>query len=441
MPYLHIVDLPQVEYAQVRKEQEETRVTTLSNGLRVASENRFGQFCTIGVVIDSGPRYEVAYPSGIAHFLEKLAFNSTMEYPEKDIILKELEKHGGICDCQSSRDTFIYAASADSRGLDQVTKVLGEVVMRPQLKIEEVDMARQAVLFELESLHMRPEQEPILMDMIHAAAYRDNTLGLPKLCPPTNAPKIDRNMLLTYLKHHHTPQRMVVAGVGVHHDEFVRAVEKHFVENKATWEIEPVKNRGAYTVDSSIAQYTGGQKTEECEIPIYASVGLPELAHVVIGLEGCSHQDDDFIAACVLNIMMGGGGSFSAGGPGKGMYTRLYTNVLNRYHWMYSATAYNHAYMDSGLFCIHASAPPTHVRNMVEVITKELVNMSTAPNPTELKRAKTQLQSMLLMNLESRPVVFEDIARQVLANGQRKKTQHFIDSIGKFLTDLNALKN
>ena len=68
-----------------------------------------------------------------------------------------------------------------------MTKVLGEVVMRPQLKIEEVDMARQAVQFELESLHMRPEQEPILMDMIHAAAYRDNTLGLPKLCPPKHA--------------------------------------------------------------------------------------------------------------------------------------------------------------------------------------------------------------------------------------------------------------
>lgn len=51
----------------------------------------------------------------------------------------------------------------------------------------------------------------------------------------------------------------------------------------------------------------------------------------MLGLEGCSHQDPDFIAACVLNIMMGGGGSFSAGGPGKGMYTRLYTNVLNRY--------------------------------------------------------------------------------------------------------------
>lgn len=430
--FAHVLELSQVQYATIRPEQEETRVTTLSNGLRVASENRFGQFCTVGVVIDSGPRYEVAYPSGISHFLEKLAFNSTIEYPEKDIILRELERHGGICDCQSSRDTFIYAASADSRGLDQVTKVLAEVVLRPQLKAEEVDLARQAVLFELESLHMRPEQEPILMDMIHGAAYRDNTLGLPKLCPPGNASIIDRNMLLTYLKNHHTPQRMVVAGVGVQHDEFVRLVERHFVENQATWDLETIKDRGANSIDTSISQFTGGSRSEECEIPIYASVGLPELAHVVIGLEGCSHQDEDFIAACVLNIMMGGGGSFSAGGPGKGMYTRLYTNVLNRYHWMYSATAYNHAYMDSGLFCIHASAPPTHVRNMVEVITKELVTMATAPAAQELKRAKTQLQSMLLMNLESRPVVFEDIGRQVLATGTRKKTQHFIDSIGEF---------
>lgn len=70
---------------------------------------------------------------------------------------------------------------------------------------------------------------------------------------------------------------------------------------------------------------------EECNVPIYAGPsGLPELSHVVIGLEGCSHQDPDFVAMCVLNMMMGGGGSFSAGGPGKGMYTRLYTNVLNR---------------------------------------------------------------------------------------------------------------
>ena len=37
----------------------ETRVTLLENGIRVASEQKFGQFCTVGVAIDSGSRYEL----------------------------------------------------------------------------------------------------------------------------------------------------------------------------------------------------------------------------------------------------------------------------------------------------------------------------------------------------------------------------------------------
>lgn len=38
---------------------------------------------------------------------------------------------------------------------------------------------------------------------------------------------------------------------------------------------------------------------------------------------------------------------------------------------------------------------------------------------------------MLLMNLESRPVIFEDVARQVLAQGQRERPEHYIEKISK----------
>lgn len=44
----------------------------------------------------------------------------------------------------------------------------------------------------------------------------------------------------------------------------------------------------------------------------------------------------------------------------------------------------------------------------------------TAHLQVELERAKTQLKSMLMMNLESRPVIFEDVGRQVLATNTRK---------------------
>ena len=56
-----------------------------------------------------------------------------------------LEQFGGICDCQSTRDTFLYAASVDSRGLDATVEIIADVVLRPEMSEEEVDIARYAV--------------------------------------------------------------------------------------------------------------------------------------------------------------------------------------------------------------------------------------------------------------------------------------------------------
>ena len=83
-------------------------------------------------------------------------------------MMSNLEKHGGICDSQASRDTFIYAASAYTKGLEDVMQLLAEVTLRPCITNRELELAKQAVQFELEMLNMRPEQELLLMDMIHA---------------------------------------------------------------------------------------------------------------------------------------------------------------------------------------------------------------------------------------------------------------------------------
>uniref|UniRef100_T1ILS6 Guanine nucleotide-binding protein-like 3 homolog n=1 Tax=Strigamia maritima TaxID=126957 RepID=T1ILS6_STRMM len=416
----------------------ETKVTTLPNGLRVASENRFGQFCTVGVIIDSGSRYEVGYPSGISHYLEKLAFNSTSEYQNREAIMKDLEKYGGICDCQTSRDCTIYATSVSTEGVPTVVRLLSEVILRPKLISQELVEVGSMIQFEVEDMNIKPEQEPILTEMIHAGAYNNNTVGLPKFCPVENISKINNNLLYTYLKSYYQPKNMVLAGVGIDHDKLVELAKKYFMDKPAIWQENPeLCFPGAEIKDTSIAQYTGGLIRKEKDLS-NVSLGptpIPELAHIVLGFESSSHQDKDFISFCVLNMMMGGGGSFSAGGPGKGMYTRLYTNVLNRFHWMYNATAYNHAYNDTGIFCIHASAHPSQLNELVEVIVKEFVGMAGEITDKEIDRAKTQLQSMLLMNLESRPVVFEDIARQVLATEHRKMPQHFIDEINKINPD------
>uniref|UniRef100_A0A8C6E4G2 Mitochondrial-processing peptidase subunit alpha n=1 Tax=Moschus moschiferus TaxID=68415 RepID=A0A8C6E4G2_MOSMO len=399
------------------QEKFETKITTLDNGLRVASQNKFGQFCTVGILINSGSRYEAKYLSGIAHFLEKLAFSSTDRFDSKDEILLALEKHGGICDCQTSRDTTMYAVSADSKGLDTVVGLLADVVLHPRLTDEEIEMTRMAVQFELEDLNMRPDPEPLLTEMLHEAAYRENTVGLHRFCPAENIGKMDREVLHSYLRNYYTPDRMVLAGVGVEHAQLVECARKYLLGTCPAW------GAGAPVhVDRSVAQYTGGIVKLERDMS-NVSLGptpFPELTHIMIGLESCSFLEGDFIPFAVLNMMMGGGGSFSAGGPGKGMFTRLYLNVLNRHHWMYNATSYHHSYEDTGLLCIHASADPRQVREMVEIITREFVLMAGTVDVVELERAKTQLMSMLMMNLEARPVIFEDVGRQVLATRSRK---------------------
>lgn len=60
--------------------------------------------------------------------------------------------------------------------------------------------------------------------------------------------------------------------------------------------------------------------------------------------------EKDVVALCVLVQLLGGGSSFSASGPGKGMFSRLYLNVLNKYRWAHNAFAFQSISDDAAIF-------------------------------------------------------------------------------------------
>ena len=93
-------------------------------------------------------------------------------------------------------------------------------------------------------------------------------------------------------------------------------------------------------------------------------------------------------------MLLGGGGSFSAGGPGKGMYSRFYENVLNRHYWMESATAMNLSYGDNGLFYIEASCPPELVGRLCAVLLNELLAVTSSIGTVEFTRSKNQVSGL-----------------------------------------------
>uniref|UniRef100_F1L1J9 Mitochondrial-processing peptidase subunit alpha n=1 Tax=Ascaris suum TaxID=6253 RepID=F1L1J9_ASCSU len=428
-----IPGLSEVAYAaHIDIEPFDTKLTVLENGMKVASEPHYGQYCTIGVAIDSGSRYEVYYPSGTSHFIEKLAFSATSSFASKEELFSLLEQRGALIDCQSTKDTFIYASSCHISGVKDVLTVIADAVHRPLITPQELEDCRLIVSFENEDMSSKPECEALLTDWIHEAAFNGNTLGFSKYCPPENVNKIQRQHLFSYMKQYHSPDRMVVAGIGVDHDILVDAARELFDASKTTWAKDSsLLLPNEPPLDKSAAQYTGGDKRVVKDLSNMAlgPSPFPNLAHVVIGFESCGYRDEDFVAFCVLQSLMGGGGSFSAGGPGKGMYTRLYVDVLNRCHWMYNATAFNHAYADSGLFCIQASSDPSKLYDTVTVIVQQFLRLPSGAAKEELERAKTQLKSQLMMNLEVRPVMFEDLSRQVLGHGYRRKPAEYIRRI------------
>lgn len=215
---------------------------------------------------------------------------------------------------------------------------------------------RRSIEFELEDLNTRPDPEPLLVEMLHEAAFKSSPLSNPKICPPENINKINKEDLYSYMNSLYLPKRTVLTCIGTDHNDFIQMAIEKFGSVSPIWKENPnlLGNKTNTEIDTRKSVWTGGSKIIEkdlSELNQGYNNQLPELSHLIVGLESPSFMNEkDFVASCVINTLMGGGGSFSAGGPGKGMYSRLYLNVLNRYHFMFSATAYNQSYVDSGKF-------------------------------------------------------------------------------------------
>jgi len=86
-----------------------TKVDTLANGMRVATEQSAAETATIGVFIDAGSRYETDASNGAAHFLEHMAFKGTTKRSRHDLEV-EIENMGGHLNAYTSREMTVYYA-------------------------------------------------------------------------------------------------------------------------------------------------------------------------------------------------------------------------------------------------------------------------------------------------------------------------------------------
>lgn len=350
-----------------------------------------------------------------------------------------MEKCGALVDCQASKDTFLYASSCRISNAYEILRLIADAVLRPKILDEEVAICRDVIRYENDTLARQPEPDPLLSDWIHQAAFQSNTIGLPRYCPSDGVGEITSSHVLSYLSQYYTPDRIVVTGIGIDHDWLVDAAKELFDPRESTWVQQPERLlKNIPPLDDSLAQYTGGEVRIEKDLSQIAlgPTPFPNLAHLVVGFQGVGMLHEDFVPFCVLQTLMGGGGSFSAGGPGKGMFSQLYTDVLNKHYWIYNATATYHSYTDCGLFCIKGSASPEYATKLTSIFVNQMRFLSKGLiRKEDLARAKVQLKSQLLMHLEMKPVQFEDVSRQMLVYGQRRTPEEHAEQIDRVEID------
>ena len=459
----------------------------------------------MGVYVDAGSRYENDYLRGTSHIMDRLAFKSTNKRTA-DSMLEAVEQLGGNIQCASSRESMMYQAATFNSAIPTTVGLLAETIRHPALSEEEILQQLETAEYEVKEIWSKPEL--ILPELVHTAAYKDNTLGNPLLCPKERLGVIDRDVIQAYRDAFYRPERMVVAFAGVPHSEAVRLTEDHFGDMKASEKPATISSTRSETSSVESPAFAASEASEESlsdassvssvhsssqqsskllsKIPFFKNLStsatnnnasvlssiptssdnvdlhrpahytggflslppqppplnpnLPTFTHIHLAFEGLPISSEDIYALATLQTLLGGGGSFSAGGPGKGMYSRLYTNVLNQHGWVESCVAFNHSYADSGLFGIAASCYPGRTAKMLDVMCRELRALTldtgfSALGPVEVARAKNQLRSSLLMNLESRMVELEDLGRQVQVHGRKIPVQEMTRKINDLTVD------
>ena len=247
---------------------------------------------------------------------------------------------------------------------------------------------------------------------MHTAAFGNLLLGKPLLSAPNHLHAITPRFSARSRRAIRRPDGP--RGRGYDHDELVALAE-------ATMGAETAG--GPRTAES--ASYAGGEYRESSD---------DELTHMALAFRGVGWKDEDLVPLCVLNTKMGGGallrrwarqGDVHAPVPehSQPLLLRRVRGDLQRFLQRYR-----------GVWRVRLGAC-CRVGKLTSALAEEMAKMAGPITDAELSRAKNQLTTSLLMNLEQRSVLFEDIGRQVLTYGARTAPAELVAQISAVTSD------
>jgi len=376
------------------------QLTTLENGLRVASESLAGaETAAFAIAVDVGARDESLEENGLSHLLEHMAFKGTARMNAKQIA-EAFDLMGGNVNAYTSHEHTVYEAKVLKNYAGDALRLLCDIVAGSVFDAAELEREREVVLQEI-AMH-QDSPDDLVFDFYQEMAFGDAPLGRSILGKPARVATFTRDDLLNYTAKHYQPSRLVVAGAGaVNHDE-IHAIAAEFFGARVN---------APRAVPRVRASYHGGEKTFEKEL---------EQVQLALGFHGVSAVDVDYYALQVLVTILGGG-----------MSSRLFQEIREKRGLAYSVSAFVQGYQDIGLVGIYAGTTVEHVPELMLALKEVLAELPNGVSDMELLRAKNQLKAGLVMSRENCGAIAEWIARHIHIYGQYRTASELLAEIDK----------
>lgn len=376
-----------------------TELTTLKNGLRIVTDRMPSvETVSLGIWVAAGARDERDHETGVAHFLEHMAFKGTKRRSAQKIA-EEVESVGGFVNAYTSRENTAYYLKVLKNDIALGMDILADILQNSTFEQEEINKERGVILQEIGMYEDTPDD--IIFDRFQDIAFPDQPMGRSILGPKEIVGNMQRDNFVDFVDRHYGTEQMVfVASGNVEHAEVVKLAEDLF----APFTKKSVKERVK-------ANYQSGEYREEKKL---------EQVHIVAGFEALPYDytNPEFYAQHLLSMVLGGG-----------MSSRLFQEIREKRGLVYSIGSYVSSYRDSGIFGIYAGTGEKEVAELVPVMCDELMKVGKSIEDIELDRAKAQVKSSLLMGLESTSKRAEHAAQQMLIYGHTIKPTELVERI------------
>jgi predicted Zn-dependent peptidase len=346
--------------------------TKIPDGPRVITARVPGaRSVAASVYVLAGSRTETQDDAGAAHFMEHLTFRGTAAYPSSKAISEAVEGCGGSFNAATDRESTVYWAKVPGRQAGRAVEVLGDLIVRPLLREDDIAGERDIIVEEIRSY--RDDPVDLVGTLFDLAMFGETPLGREIAGDEGSVQRLAPDTLQDFWSRAYRPANCVVALAGdLEHDAVVELVAKDFG-----------------TGNGVVPGFQPPPTTPSAERIRRVERDTAQ-AHFCVGVPGLPRDHPESWALELMNTVLG-----------EGMSSRLFLIVREQLGLAYDVAPLLNSYADCGVFGVSAGVDPADLGAALDAVLAQLARLRDEPIADhELGKAKAYAGGRLELRLE-----------------------------------------